>query len=144
VARNSFGLLLDRDRIDMRIQGDDFPLLVKVGAVAQVFANLVDNAVYWIDSAGAVKREIRVTLIGEKRHVLFADSGPGISATIRPHLFRPFYSEKSPPSGLGLYVCRHYLSQERATIRLARDSERCDLVGAQFLIDFSKTPREAE
>lgn len=144
VARNSFGLLLDRDRIIMRIQGDDFPLLVKVGAVAQVFANLVDNAVYWIDGSGAERREIRVQLLGEKRQVLFADSGPGISATIRPHLFQPFYSEKSPPSGLGLYVCRHYLSQERATIRVARDNERCDLVGAQFLIDFSKTPQEAE
>ncbi|HXK39218.1 MAG TPA: sensor histidine kinase, partial [Candidatus Paceibacterota bacterium] len=144
VARNSFGLLLDRDRISMRIQGDDFPLLVKVGAVAQVFANLVDNAVYWIDGSGAERREIRVQLLGEKRQVLFADSGPGISATIRPHLFQPFYSEKSPPSGLGLYVCRHYLSQERATIRVARDNERCDLVGAQFLIDFSKTPQEAE
>ena len=144
LARNALGLSLDRDRIAMTIQGDDFPLLVKVGSVAQVFANLVDNSVYWLSSTGPGRKEIRITLYGDKRLVLFADSGPGISSTIKPHLFKPFYSEKSPPSGLGLYICRHYLAQERATIRLARPNERCELVGAQFILDFSKTPGEPE
>jgi signal transduction histidine kinase len=144
LARNALGLSLDRDHIAMSIQGDDFPLLVKVGSVAQVFANLVDNSVYWLSSTGTQRKEVRITLYGDKRRVLFADSGPGISSTIKPHLFKPFYSEKSPPSGLGLYICRHYLAQERASIRLAREDERCELLGAQFVIDFSKTPGDAE
>ena len=139
LARNALGSVLDHDRIDMKIRGDDFPLVVKVGSVAQVFANLVDNSVYWLTGTELIRKEIWVTLDDGKKQVLFADSGPGISSAIRPHLFKPFYSEKSPPSGLGLYICQHYLSQERATIRLARANERCELVGAQFLIDFSKT-----
>ena len=127
----------------MKIRGDDFPLLVKVGSVAQVFANLIDNAVYWLTSTGPGRKEIWVTLDSGKKRILFADSGPGISSTIKPHLFKPFYSEKSPPSGLGLYICRHYLAQERAAIRLARPNERCELVGAQFIVDCSKTAENA-
>jgi len=144
LARNALGTSLDHDHIDMKIRGDDFSLSVKVGSLAQVFANLIDNAVYWLSSTGVQKKEIWVVLDGPARRVLFADSGPGISSTIKPHLFKPFYSEKSPPSGLGLYICRHYLAQERATIRLAREGERCELVGAQFMIDFSKTPEGSE
>jgi len=144
LARNALGLSLDKDHIDMKIEGDDFPIVAKVGSLAQVFANLLDNSIYWLTSTGTGKKEIRVVLGGDSRHVLFADSGPGISSTIKPHLFKPFYSEKSPPSGLGLYICRHYLAQEHGTIRLARESERCELVGAQFVIDLSKTSGEAE
>ena len=143
LARNALGSSLDKERIDMKIRGDDFPLLVKVGSVAQVFANLIDNAVYWLTSTGPGRKEIWVTLDSGKKRILFADSGPGISSTIKPHLFKPFYSEKSPPSGLGLYICRHYLAQERAAIRLARPNERCELVGAQFIVDCSKTAENA-
>jgi phosphoglycerate-specific signal transduction histidine kinase len=56
------------------------------------------------------------------------------------HLFQPFYSDKSPPSGFGLYICRYYLGQCGASIRLARPGERSNLAGAQFLLDFSKSP----
>ena len=98
---------------------------------------------YWLTSTGPGRKEIWVTLDSGKKRILFADSGPGISSTIRPHLFKPFYSEKSPPSGLGLYICRHYLAQERAAIRLARANERCELVGAQFIVDCSKTAENA-
>ena len=76
----------------------------------------------------------------EDRTVLVADTGPGISSKMERHLFEPFYSEKSPPSGLGLYICRYYLGQCGATIRPARPAERSNLSGAQFLLDFSKTP----
>ena len=102
LARNALSSSLDHDHIDMKIQGEDFSLSVKVGSLAQVFANLIDNSVYWLTSSETAKKQIRVVLDASARRVLFADSGPGISATIRPHLFKPFYSEKSPPSGLGL------------------------------------------
>jgi C4-dicarboxylate-specific signal transduction histidine kinase len=79
-------------------------------------------------------------VLEEQRRVLVADSGPGISAKMVPHVFEPFFSEKSPPSGLGLYICRFYLGQCGASIRLAADSERTTLTGAHFLLDFSRSP----
>jgi signal transduction histidine kinase len=138
-ARAAFAASLDDAKMSVRIQGDDFTVLGRFGALSQVFANLLDNAIYWTAQARG-KREVRVIVSPDSRTVLFADSGPGISEKIRPLLFEPFYSEKSPPSGLGLYICKYYLSQVRASIRLARSAERCELGGAQFVLTFSKSP----
>ena len=127
----------------MRIEGDDFQVWARFGALSQVFANLVDNALYWLSTVSTTSRSIRVSLNSQTRRVLFADSGPGVSERMRPVLFEPFYSEKSPPSGLGLYVCRHYLGQMKATIRLAKSGDRCELEGAQFLLDFGRSSEVA-
>ena len=138
-ARAAFATAMDSSRASLRIEGDDFRVWSRFGALSQVFANLVDNALYWMSTATASGGGIRVILNPRTRRVLFADSGPGVSERMGPVLFEPFYSEKSPPSGLGLYVCRYYLGQIKATIRLAKSSERCELAGAQFLLDFGKS-----
>ena len=142
-ARAAFASAMDSSRASLRIEGEDFRVWARFGALSQVFANLVDNALYWLSTTSARGKTIRVILDSQSRRVLFADSGPGVSERMRPVLFEPFYSEKSPPSGLGLYICRYYLGQVKATIRLARSSERCELEGAQFLLDFGKSSEVA-
>lgn len=115
----------------------------RYGAVSQVFANLFDNAIYWMERSNAPKEGHRLELIvdQEARTVLVADTGRGIAESIRPNLFQPFYSLKVPPSGLGLYITKHYMAQLRSTIRLASSVERLkDSCGAQFLLDFSRAP----
>ena len=138
-ARNAFVNTLQEVQIVLHVDREDFKLQGRFGAIAQVFANLFDNAIYWIGAQGN-GGAIQVTISAKDRTVLVADSGPGVSEKMKQHLFEPFYSEKSPPSGLGLYICRHYLSQSDATIRLARPAEGSKLRGAQFLLDFSKSP----
>ena len=142
-ARAAFASTMDSSRASLRIEGDDFQVWARFGALSQVFANLVDNALYWLSTVSTTSRSIRVSLNSQTRRVLFADSGPGVSERMRPVLFEPFYSEKSPPSGLGLYVCRHYLGQMKATIRLAKSGDRCELEGAQFLLDFGRSSEVA-
>ena len=134
---------MDSSRASLRIEGDDFEVWARFGALSQVFANLVDNALYWLSTVDTDTRAIRVILNSSSRRVLFADSGPGVSKKMLPLLFEPFYSEKLPPSGLGLYICRYYLGQMKARIRLAKSKERCELDGAQFLLDFGKSPEAA-
>jgi signal transduction histidine kinase len=138
-ARNAFVNTLEDVQIVLHVDRGDFKVQGRFGAIAQVFANLFDNAIYWIGTEGG-GGAIQVAISAKERTVLVADSGPGVSEKMKEHLFEPFYSEKSPPSGLGLYICRHYLSQSDATIRLARPAERSTLRGAQFLLDFSKAP----
>ncbi len=138
-ARNVFVNTLEDVQIVLHIDPEDFKVLGRFGAISQVFANLFDNAIYWIGTQGG-GGAIQVAISAKDRTVLVADSGPGISEKMKQHIFEPFYSEKSPPSGLGLYICRYYLSQSDATIRLARPSGRSKLRGAQFLLDFSKSP----
>jgi signal transduction histidine kinase len=140
VARNAFQQTLKDGHIELTIGRGDFRAKARFGAIAQVFANLFDNAIYWI-GGHAPRGSINLVLSAENRTVTISDSGPGVSKTMRPHLFEPFYSEKSPPSGLGLFICRHYLSQCNATIRLIQP-DPTDYSGAQFLLDFSKTPAE--
>lgn len=138
-ARNAFVQSLQEAQILLHVEREDFLVKARFGAIAQVFANLFDNAMYWIGTEGG-GGAIQVAVSAQERTIVVADSGPGISEKMKAHLFEPFYSEKSPPSGLGLYICRHYLSQCHATIRLARSTELSRLRGAQFVIDFSKTP----
>jgi len=138
-ARNAFVNTLESSQIVFHLERGDFKVQGRFGAIAQVFANLFDNSIYWIGTEGG-GGAIQVAISTNDRTVLVADSGPGVSKKMKQHLFEPFYSEKSPPSGLGLYICRHYLSQSGATIRLARPSESSKLRGAQFLLDFSKSP----
>ena len=138
-ARNAFVNTLEDVQIVLHVDREDFKVLGRFGAIAQVFANLFDNAIYWIGTRGG-GGAIQVTISAKNRTVLVADSGPGVSEKMKQHIFEPFFSEKSPPSGLGLYICRHYLSQSDATIRLAHSTEGSKLHGAQFVLDFSKSP----
>jgi signal transduction histidine kinase len=140
-ARHAFPTALDDAKIAMRIEGVDFTVAARFGTIAQVFANLLDNSIYWLSTVDR-KREVRVVVNKDDRTVLFADSGPDVSDKMRAVLFEPFYSDKAVPSGLGLFICRYYLGQVRASIRLAKSSERCELGGAQFLLNFSNTPQD--
>jgi signal transduction histidine kinase len=140
-ARSAFSFAMEESQILSQIDGGDFKVTGRFGALTQVFANLFDNALYWISARGG-GGAIQVVLSRESRTLVFGDSGPGITDKMKSHLFEPFYSEKSPPSGLGLYICKYYLGQIGASIRLARSSERTRLGGAHFLIDFSRSAGE--
>jgi len=115
----------------------DFKALGSFGGCSQVFANLLDNATYWLRTKEAAPWKIGVVSIPDRRQVIVADNGPGIALSIQEHLFKPFYSLKSPPSGLGLYICRYYMRQFKGDIRLAKEDERDPgFSGAQFLVKF--------
>jgi signal transduction histidine kinase len=114
----------------------NFEFTGSFGACSQVFANLFDNATYWLRTVDN-NRRIVVQIDPEKRRAIVADSGPNIDEKIRPNLFKPFYSLKNPPSGLGLYICSYYMRQMKGGIRESHDTERLPgLDGAQFTITF--------
>jgi len=93
----------------------------------EVFANLVTNAVRYLDKEpGRVEitcsplggREMPIDLHPDGEFYLFcvADNGPGLPAGIRPRLFEPFVRGPAPPgrhegTGLGLYFVRTIIEQ---------------------------------
>lgn len=122
-------------------QDQDFEINARYGALNQIFTNLFDNACYWMDKPEIQDRKIRLKVDSVDRTIIVADNGEGIHDSIMPYLFQPGYSLKYPPSGLGLYVCKHYMNlmKKRGDIYLARERDRIQgLKGAQFLLDFSK------
>jgi len=123
---------------------DDFTVFGSFGACSQVFANLFDNSTYWLSGLEPSRRRLAVSLRPDDHLVIVADDGPGISAAVRPHLFQPFYSLKSPPSGLGLYICQYYMRQMGGSIRESFESERIPgYQGASFTVSFPQKRSDA-
>lgn len=117
----------------------DFDIIGSFATLSQVFANLFDNATYWVGIQKKSERTIAVRVDVAERKVIVADSGPGIDEKMRPHLFEPFFSLKNPPSGLGLYISRYYVNQLKGTLREAFPNERItSLNGAQFTLLFPR------
>lgn len=69
----------------------------------QVWTNLVDNAVFAINSAGGEGTlTVRTARDGERLLVEFRDTGPGIPADVRDRIFDPFFTTKPVGEGTGL------------------------------------------
>ncbi|MEU2284113.1 ATP-binding protein [Streptomyces sp. NPDC013178] len=69
----------------------------------QVWTNLVDNAVFAINSAGEEGTlTVRTAREGDRLLVEFRDSGPGIPADVRSRIFDPFFTTKPVGEGTGL------------------------------------------
>ncbi len=129
-------------KLNVKIEFDkqqDFQIYARYGAIVQIFTNLIDNAYYWIDTVDT-ERRITIKIDSKYRTVVFADTGPGIHDSMMPHLFKPGYSMKIPPSGLGLYISKHYMQDMKGDLQLlANPKFRIeDMPGAQFLLDFQK------
>lgn len=137
---------INKLNISFEICGDleGFDVRTRYGALIQVFTNLVDNSCYWLNTSQAKSRKIQVYIDKNARTVIFADDGPGIHDSIKPYLFSPGYSMKIPRSGLGLYISKHYMNDMNGDIQsINNDKYRIkELVGAQFLLDFSKVAGE--
>ena len=91
--------------------------------IAQIFVNLLSNAVQYSDVGG----EVRLSSARENGHVLLAvsDSGPGISGRHLPHVFERFYradasrNRTSGGAGLGLAICKTLAEAHGGTIEVA-------------------------
>ncbi|RZJ82937.1 MAG: HAMP domain-containing histidine kinase, partial [Chryseobacterium sp.] len=131
--------------INFSYNEDDFDIVARFGGLNQIFTNLLDNCCYWLDNPDIVDKRIRIEINSKERTVIVADSGLGIRESMLPYVFQPGYSLKDPPSGLGTYICRHYMNlmSKRGEIYLAKPKDRIPTYGgAQFLLDFSNVNAE--
>lgn len=141
-AKELFTRRLKENKIKVEISlDDDIRIYAKYSTLCQVFVNLIDNSIYWLSLVPENERRIIIRIETVNRFVLFADSGKGIDAAIRPYLFEPGYSMKIPPSGLGLFICRSYMNAINGNIFETPDPYRLtEANGAQFTIDFNHVP----
>jgi signal transduction histidine kinase len=72
--------------------------------IERVFLNLIGNALRAMPNGGCV--EIRAEQKGGCVLILVDDTGPGIPASVRKHLFQPFVTEGNNGLGLGLALSR--------------------------------------
>jgi signal transduction histidine kinase len=87
----------------------DLPVLFADGdRLAQVFTNLVDNALKFTPAGGTIK--LQADMVGGEMQVSVSDTGRGIPASALPHVFDRFYqadisrSRGKHGAGLGLAI----------------------------------------
>jgi signal transduction histidine kinase len=116
------------------------------GAVRQVFANIVLNALESLPNrAGKLTIHTRACHVGEEGNVrrakavrgvriLFADNGPGIPAQNQRKVFDPLFStKKGKGAGLGLWVTQQLVRKQRGRLRL-RSSDKPRSSGTCFQV----------
>jgi two-component system sensor histidine kinase KdpD len=88
--------------------------------IAQVFVNLIDNALKYSDPEQPV--DVRAKAEGDNLEVEVEDRGIGIAPTDLEHVFERFY--RAPRTrvngmGLGLSICRRFVEAHGGTIRVS-------------------------
>jgi PAS domain S-box-containing protein len=100
-------------------------LLANDGKLAQVFLNLIVNAVQSIEEGQAEENEIRVRTYAEEDYVVaeLSDTGEGIAEEHLAHVFDPFFSSKAigKASGLSLAICHNLVTEMGGTIAVEAD-----------------------
>ncbi|TAK12491.1 MAG: response regulator [Anaerolineae bacterium] len=103
----------------VRELGQDLPFILAVGnQLQQVFFNLILNALEAMPKGGTLT--VRTELEDAQLAVRFRDTGGGVKASEREHIFEPFVSSKEGGSGLGLSVSYGILTAHGGSLELER------------------------
>lgn len=115
--------------VDIRLDVDADEVLVDRIQIQQVLLNLIRNAVEAMARSPRRRIDVR-SLAADDGHVtvIVADSGPGLSADVRQHLFEPFHTSKAQGMGLGLSISRTIIEAHGGRIW----AEPADIGGAAF------------
>jgi PAS domain S-box-containing protein len=109
--------------------GETAAALTVPSELRQVVANLVANSMDAMEAGGLVR--IRASAARDWRsekelgvRLTIADSGSGIPQSIRGKLFEPFFTTKRDVgTGLGLWVCKGIVENNRGRIRMKSSAE---------------------
>lgn len=108
----------------------------------QVFINLFDNALYWLQLIDD-NRKVVITFDGDAQSVIFSDNGYGVLESDQEYIFEAFYSGKGEDGrGMGLYIAKKLLSKNKYTIDLITDKAEKVECGANFRVCFISTDQE--
>lgn len=141
-----------RVKVNLRLAQDLPPIMACAQQLAQVFLNLINNAIdamagehsardeYHHQSSGGTLT-ISTELIKGAVVTAFSDTGPGITAEAFEHLFDPFFTlGKKTGMGIGLYICRSIIEAHKGTICAQNAPEG----GAVFMVQLPVDPIEGE
>ena len=82
----------------------------------QVFLNLVNNSIEAMPDGGEMEFVTKYISQAELIEVRFIDSGTGICADAKDHLFEPMWTNKKSGSGLGLAIAREIVVEHGGNI----------------------------
>ena len=131
--------------VDIRVETASLPAFTGDGdRLAQVFTNLVDNALKFTPAGGSIT--LRAAQASSGIQVEVADTGAGISPEALPHIFDRFYqADPSRPggqkhgSGLGLAIVKEIVGAHGGKISVRSEPG----TGSTFSVSLPLTTPEA-
>jgi len=135
----------DRPRFKLDLPVDSFVVRGLDGPLAQVFRNVIENAVSFSPKGGEIK--IVASPVDGRGIITIDDQGPGIPEENLETIFRRFYTERPPShgfgknSGLGLSISRQIVEVHGGRIfasNLRDDAGK--VIGARFTIELPLAP----
>ncbi len=94
-------------------------------------SNIINNAADAMPDGGGLTLTLKATNTGpatdpEFIDLLIKDTGVGVSTTVWPHIFTPFYSTKQSSLGLGLPVAKRIIESNNGALSItSKDREGC-------------------
>jgi len=82
----------------------------------RVFVNLVSNALQAMPDGGSLY--VECFLEGDHVRTSFRDTGQGLAAEAREHLFEPYFTTRSEGTGLGLAISKQVIEQMAGSIEV--------------------------
>jgi two-component system phosphate regulon sensor histidine kinase PhoR len=135
----------ERQGVELKVEVESNlpPVRGEAARLAQVFANLVHNAIKFSSSGTDVR--IGVKRAGRMLEGIVADDGPGVSSGDQARIFERFYkADRTRTSGggtgLGLAIARHIVEGHGGVIRV--DSQEGRGATFAFTIPISDAPAE--
>jgi len=125
---------------DVTVAAEPADLLVRMdpGQLRQVLWNLCENALRY--SRRVPRIELRAGILpgAQRPYLEVRDSGPGIGAEHREHVFEPFFTTDSRGTGLGLYIASELCEANQASLMLYENSDE----GCTFRINFAHPDKQ--
>lgn len=115
---------IHRNRIQIKNQiNEKIILRSNKTDILLIFANLIDNSIYWIEQNSPEKRiiEFRAKEDIDKIIIQIADSGPGIDSNEYDLIFETGWTQKYEGTGLGLSIVKDIVESYGGKIHADRD-----------------------
>ena len=136
---------MNEKQIDINIQPESISVLFDPEQLHQVFWNLCSNA---INHSGIDIHQLSIKLHGQlsddtgQAFIEIIDNGHGINEDIEAHIFEPFYTTSTEGTGLGLYIIKEIVENNRAKIRHITQTNNGSCFRVYFMQTDSKTSPE--
>ncbi|MHB1318235.1 MAG: hybrid sensor histidine kinase/response regulator, partial [Anaerolineae bacterium] len=139
----SYQLRIENISVDLQLSESHLAVIGDPHQLQQVFFNLISNARDAMSEAsGGGRLAVWTERVESMVHIHVADSGPGVSAEGKRHLFEPFYTTKEvgKGTGLGLSICFGFVSDHDGRIWLNEEATE----GAEFVVALPYTDQVPE
>jgi C4-dicarboxylate-specific signal transduction histidine kinase len=123
--------------VKVRQPGGRTMVTVDQAEMQQIFVNLLDNSLYWLEKVPQNRRSIAIEVSPRPGElvILFSDSGPGVPEDVRDRIFDPYFSTKPDGVGLGLTIAGETAAEYDGALELVSGGP---LPGATFRVTLRK------